>query len=130
MLRAYYYIGKSYLMLGKYGRARYFFNKIEIAGASPYKALALLEIGETYFKQRTYTKAKEVYEKVVRLYPESEAELKAVYRLGVIYLKQNDKVKAKAAFTYVIQTYPMSFEAAFAKKKLSSRIVSELTNLT
>lgn len=119
-LRAYYYIGKSYLMLGKMQRARYFLNKIEIAGASPYRSLALLEIAETYFKQNFITKAKAVYEKVVRKYPESEAELKAVYRLGIIYKRMNDYQKAKAAFSYVIQTYPMSFEASFAKEKLKS----------
>jgi cell division septation protein DedD len=56
----------------------------------------------------------------VRKYPESEAELKAVYRLGIIYSRLDDLEKAKAAYNYIIQSYPMSLEASFAKDKLKN----------
>ncbi len=119
-LRAYYYIGKCYLILNKLTRSRFFFKKVVAAGASSYHSLSLLEIAETYFKQNYITKAKKLYEKIVTQYPESEAELKSVYRLGLIYLRLRDNQKSIAAFTYIIQTYPHSFEAAFAKNKLKS----------
>ena len=119
-LRAYYYIGKSYLMLGRTSRALHFFTKVVNADPSQYSVLASLEIGETYFKAKNYSKAQIIYERVVRAYPESEAELKAVYRLGQIYAKNNEIKKSKAAYNYIIQSYPSSIEASFAKKKLLS----------
>ncbi len=117
-LRAYYYVGKCYLLLGRSTKANKFFKLVINAGKNAYKALAELEIAEIYFKNRDYRKAKQKYESVVRNYPESEVELKAVYRLGIIYTYNGDKEKAKAAYNYIIQSYPMSIEASFAKEKL------------
>ncbi len=119
-LRAYYYVGKSYLLLDKSKKSHKFFNLIIKAGNNPYRALAGLEIGEIYFKNKNYSEAKNAYENVVRNYPESEAELKAVYRLGLIYSYKREYDKAKAAYNYIIQSYPMSLEASFAKQKLKN----------
>jgi tetratricopeptide (TPR) repeat protein len=120
LLRAYYYVGKSYLMLGRTRKALLFFTKVVNEDPSAYSILASLEIGETYFKAKMYAKAQIIYERIVRAYPESEAELKAVYRLGQIYTKKGEIKKAKAAYNYIIQSYPSSIEASFAKKKLLS----------
>jgi len=119
-MRATYYIGKSYLLLGNTERAKHFFTQIELSGNSEYRALALLETGECLFKEKKFREARTVFEKIITMYPESEAELKAVYRLGIIYAKIRDYKKAKAAFTYIIQSYNTSLEAKYAKKQLDN----------
>ena len=117
-LRSYYYIGKSYFLMNRFDRANHFYLKIIQSGENAYTPLARLEMGEILLKERKYTLARHAFESVVQKYPESEAELKAVYRLGSLYTLARDLTKAKAAYTYIVQSYPMSVEASFAKKKL------------
>jgi len=104
--------------MNRFDKANQFYQKIIQAGENAYTPLARLEIGEILYKQKKYTLARHAYEAVIKKYPESEAELKAVYRLGGLYAMSRDMVRAKAAYNYIIQSYPMSIEASFAKKKM------------
>lgn len=108
----YYLLGLSYLKDGNYLRASDIFEIIlNECGDSRYQGEAKLGIGDSFFLQGDYTKAKQFYEKMLGD-PLTAAYKPAVYyRLALIATKANDKEEAKRYAGLLKEEFPLSLEA-------------------
>lgn len=74
-------------------------------------------IGENYFAQRKYSKAIQMFEKVLTI-PNSNKHADAFFMLGRSYEFIGDAKKARWAYEQVVQRFPTHERAALARQKV------------
>lgn len=75
-------------------------------------------IGEAYYRQSDYERAKVAYVYAEKSYSDSERMPTVLYKLGRCYQELGDDNKAKKYFNSTIEKYPETQEAELAKGKL------------
>ena len=107
----YYYLGLSYLKDSNFIRSADMFSRIlnEFANGK-YRSQAQLALGDVYFLQGDFEKAKSAYE---ALTTDSDQKLKSalLYRQSQLALKMGDPAKHKELQEQLKSVYPFSLEA-------------------
>jgi tol-pal system protein YbgF len=75
-------------------------------------------IGEAYYAQKDYDRARKEFEKVISDFPRGDKVPDALLKIGFCYLETGQKEKGKAELRKVVSQYPKSPAASLAKKKL------------
>jgi tetratricopeptide (TPR) repeat protein len=107
----YYYLGLSYLKDSNFIRSADMFNRIlsEFANGK-YRAQAQLALGDVYFLQGDFEKAKSAYE-VLANNPDQKLKSALLYRQSQLALKLGDFAKNKELQEQLKTEYPFSLEA-------------------
>lgn len=118
--RAYYLLGLNYIKINHTEKAR---EKLKIIidsyRASPFYDSAKLAYADTYFIEQDYTRAKELYEGILRSY--SKLLPCAYLRLGQCALKAGNWEGAKNYADTLKQKYPLSLEARVSGELLEKQ---------
>ncbi len=80
---------------------------------------ALYWLGESYYRQRDYVRARQKFERVVMEHPSHEKVPGALYRIGLAAAETGDRAGARKYLTRVIEEYSTTKEAILAKNKLA-----------
>ena len=107
----YYYLGLSYLKDSNFIRSEDMFNRIlnEFANGK-YRSQAQLALGDVYFLQGDFEKARSAYE-VLTSDPDQKLKSALLYRQSQLALKMGDFAKNKELQEQLKSVYPFSLEA-------------------
>lgn len=75
-------------------------------------------LGECYYAQGNYPKAREIFQKLLANYPNSEKIPAALLKIGYTFAEENDRTGAIRQLRMLIETYPKTEEAQKAKNKI------------
>lgn len=116
---AYYWIGKSYAMMGRQEEAKQNF-KVVVDGhlMSDVGIDAVLELGNVYTAQEDLGNAEAVYNKAVKALPDSKRIPEVLFMRAGIYLKMNNISKAYESYNLIINYYDSSVFSGKAKIEL------------
>jgi len=78
-------------------------------------------IGECYYMQKKYRKAKEAYQAVLSNFPKSNKTADSLLKLGLSYRRLKNYEKSKQSWRSLIKRYPKSQAAAIARKYLGRK---------
>lgn len=88
---------------------------------SPLSDNACYWLGECYYAQKDFPKAAEMFQRLLKEYPQGEKVPGALLKLGYSLAEQKDQAKAAAApLREVIEKFPDAPEAKLAKEKLKA----------
>jgi tol-pal system protein YbgF len=111
---AYYWIGRSSLLLGQVDNALQAFNHVvNTYGSSPISENALLEIGMVYLARKNFAEAVSVFDRVEAKFPGRDPAIEAGYRKAIALQLGGDTAGAQQQFEVVAKKYP---ESVFAVK--------------
>lgn len=107
----YYILGLCYLKDGNYLRASDIFEVIinEFRG-SRFKEEATLGLGDTYLLRDDFTKAREIYQSIIKNNPKTKLKTQILYRLSEIGFKKGDVSLGKDYLTKLRDKYPLAPE--------------------
>lgn len=98
-------LGQCYFFKSQYLKAYDIFQKnMEYPS---FKDATLFWLGETYLKGSDYTQAKQHFDQLLELYPESEYIPQAYYSLGWMNFEREQYDKALEIFNKIITKYPL-----------------------
>ncbi len=106
-----YLMGLSYVKLDNFSEARKMFHKILAMKGGKLRQDAYIGIADSYFHEKSFSKAISVYEDVLRIYPRSDRLSTIYYNLGAIFKARKDLYKANYYFGKIKKLYKRSFEA-------------------
>ena len=75
-------------------------------------------LGECYYAQKNYPKAREVFQKLPANYPDSEKIPATLLKIGYTFAEENDRTGAIRQLRALIEKYPKTEEAQKATKKI------------
>jgi TolA-binding protein len=123
---AYFWIGKSSILLGQPDNALQAFNHVANAYPSNQAAEnALLEIGNLYLSEKNFTEAVSTYERMEANFKDSDVAIQAAYQEAVAYELGGKVGQARGQFNTVMKKYPESIFADRSKVHLARIYRSE-----
>ncbi len=75
-------------------------------------------IGECYYAQKDYKRAREEFQKTVDAYPQGDKVPAALYKSALCQIETGDRKAARSTLEKLVEKYPHSEEARLAKAKL------------
>ncbi|MCG8452656.1 MAG: tol-pal system protein YbgF, partial [Spirochaetales bacterium] len=81
---------------------------------------AVYWIGESFYSQKDFAVAIDLFREVVRRFPQHPKARAALLKIGFAYERLNEISDARATLLNVVEQYPTSNEARLARKMLSS----------
>ncbi|SIO27678.1 tol-pal system protein YbgF [Halodesulfovibrio marinisediminis] len=88
----------------------------------PYDPLvpnAVYWVGESFYSQKDYIIAVDLFREVLRRFPDSNKASAAMLKIGYSYERLGQMSEARRSLLKVVEKYPKSNEARLARKKLS-----------
>lgn len=80
---------------------------------------AVYWVGESYYSQKDYLLAVDLFREVLRRFPESSKAKSAMLKIGYSYKRLDELSEARRYLLKVVEKYPKSNEARLARKMLS-----------
>lgn len=80
---------------------------------------AVYWIGESFYSEKDYLVAIDLFREVLRRYPDSSKATAAMLKIGYSYERVGEMSEARRQLLKVVEKYPKSNEARLARKKLS-----------
>ena len=77
-------------------------------------------LGMCYFEKENYRDAKEMFDKILKDYPQSDVLAAAMLKKGLALLEMGSTGMAVVQLQELIEKFPLSKEAALARKKLDA----------
>ncbi len=81
---------------------------------------ALYWLGESYFYQKDWRKAKEYFSQVLKTYPRGNKAPYALYKRAITFLRENELDRARADLYLLLKEYPHSRVVQKAQKLLGT----------
>jgi tetratricopeptide (TPR) repeat protein len=104
-----YNLGVAYIKQGQINSSVDVFNSIPESGNGQATRINLLfQIGQAYEDAGEFTKAEEIYAKIIKLYPDLSYADYAQYQLASMQLKRSDYDAAIISITSMLKEYPQS----------------------
>ena len=101
----------SHINLKEFTKGREVLNDILKMKGNELREDPYIAIADSYFREKNFNRAIQVYEDVVRMYPRNDRISSVYYNLGLSYRAKKNPDKANFYFEKVKRTYEKSFEA-------------------
>lgn len=119
-------IGENYQNIDNPSKAAEYFEEVLKTGGatdqSTYVHDAYLKLGDYYYQQKKYDKAKKYYEVMMGAFPSSADMSWAKFQIGNIYRQYGQLDSAITVYTELVRSNPESYWAKQAKWKLDDTI--------
>ncbi len=106
-----YLLGLSYMKTDRFDEARETFDSILEMRGEDFTERAHMGIADSYFCEKRFGDAINVYENILDIYPEGDGTSGIYYNLGLCYKRQSKLDKADFYFRKIKEEYGKSFEA-------------------
>jgi TolA-binding protein len=117
---AYFWVGKSSILLGQPDKALQALNHVANTYPSSQAAEnALLEIGNLYLSEKNFAEAVSMYERIEAKFKDSDVAIQAAYQKGVAYELGGKPEKARGQFDALIKKFPESIFSGRSKLHLA-----------
>jgi tetratricopeptide (TPR) repeat protein len=118
-----YEVGQKYRWRGDYDKAAAYFQQVmalDTNNAKKLAAQAAYNLGHMQYKEKNYSAAIGLWQKMIGTYPQDSAIIDAQLMVALSYQKANDFKNAKAEFKHFLQKYPDTDEKEWINEQLAA----------